>query len=1003
MLEEEGPSLERGLLLCEEPNQFGNYRRPSRRNPTKFRNRSYVGSIWINLQSNLKVLFRNGASVSLGVGCVRPSVVKVSLWATCLLLPSAPARKLQAQTVAGVREPGVSALVIDPSGAKIPHAEVLVFLAKNTTGAPVSKAQTDAAGQVSLTLPAGDYMMQVTASGFLKRQQPFRVSPRAVASLTVKLTIETSDETVTVSSDDGTDDNAISNGEALVLRGRKLNALSDNPSTFQQELNALVGGEESPQFRIDGFTGGRLPPKANIREIRINQNAYSAQFDQRGNTVIDIFTKPGTDKLHGFAYATGNTDAFNAPNPFNKGQQPGYHSTYFFGNLNGPLNKNTSFYLGLERGDQQNNAVVNVATLDSDLNQVKVSRAVPNPAVNQSYNLRIDRSFGKNNTFTGRFDFTNAHQINAGVGQLVLESQGYTSESKISTLQLGDTTIVGPHVVVESRFQYRRTRTSQSPVSNAPTVVVQGSFNGGGSSSQLFRDAQDSYEAQEYLSVDHGKHFLRAGARYRLTRDSNSSSAGYNGQYTFTTLGAYQTTLRGLASGQTPAQIRAAGGGASQYFVTAGTPGAVISTGDLGLYFEDEWKLRPSFSLISGLRYETQTAIPDHNDPAPRVGFAWLISRKHGQVPVVQLRGGVGLFYDRFPANNILTAARQNGVLQSSYYIQNPDFYPNAPAPPQLTSLQPTVYQIAPNLRSPYVTSWGLNAERSLAKHGSVGLGFTSERGSHQLLSRNANAPLNGIRPMGGTQNVYQYASEGHSSTKTLFAHGNLQFGNRGGLWASYFLRYRETNTGGLDSFVSNSYDINRDYGRTGFLTRNRGFVGGWFQLPFNVGGGMFLNAHSTTRFNITTGQDNNGDSIFNDRPSFATDLSRPSVVRTTLGDFDTAPIAGQTIIPINYGKAPNFYSLQTQVGRGFNFGPVVPAAAEAPKPKPGAKPAPPDRVYHLYVGLEAQNLLNRVNAATPVGQLSSQYFGQSLTLNNDQTSTTAANRVVNVFMNFNF
>lgn len=922
----------------------------------------------------------------------------------CVALPAALPMRGVAQAQLPAREPGLAVLVVDPSGAKIPHAELLVFLAQDTTGAPVKKAETDSTGQADLPLPAGDYVLQISANGFIKRQQSFRVRERAVASLTVKLTIETSNETVTVSSGDGTDDGAVSDGQAIVLRGQALKALSDDPKTLQQQLNALVSSEDSPQMRIDGFTGGRLPPKANIREIRINQNAYSAQFDQRGNSVIDIFTKPGTDKLHGFLYASGNTEALNAPNPYLR-QQPGYHSNGVFANLNGPLSKNTSFFLGVDRNDTESNAAVNAVVLDAGLNPVSPSQAVPNPSISSSYNLRIDRQLGKSNTFTGRLDYSTTHEENTGVGQLTLQSQGYTSDTKTTTLQLGDTTIAGPHVVLENRFQYRRTRAAQVPVSTAPTLIVQGSFNGGGSPGQVFRDAQDSYEFQEYLSVDRGKHFLRAGARYRLTRDSNTSSAGYNGQYTFATLTAYQTTLRGLAAGQTPAQIRAAGGGASQYFVTAGTPGAVIATGDLGLYFEDEWKVLPRFSLISGVRYESQSAIPDHNDPAPRVGFSWQIARKKGQVPVLQLRGGVGLFYERFPATDILTATRQNGVRQRSYYIQNPDFYPNAPAPAQLTAIEPTVRQIAPNLRSPYVTSWGLNAERGLAKYGNVGVGFTYERGLHQLLSRNANAPVNGVRPLGGTQNLYQYASEGHSSTKTVFAHANLQFGRHGGMWASYFLRYRQTNTSGVDSFVSDSNNLDRDYGRTGGLTRHRGFVGGWFQLPLQFAGGMFLSAHSTQRFNITTGQDNNGDSIFNDRPAFATDLSRPSVVRTAFGTFDTSPIAGQTIIPINYGKAPNFYSLQMQAGRGFTFGPKAPVdpSVPAPKPKPGAKPAPPDRLFHLYIGAEAQNLLNRVNRSTPVGQLSSERFGQSLTLNNEQTSTTAANRVVNVFLNFNF
>ncbi len=385
-----------------------------------------------------------------------------------------------------------------------------------------------------------------------------------------------------------------SSGDALVLKGRTLSTLSDDPTTLQQQLQALVGGGEDgqpPQFRIDGFSGGRFPSKDSIREVRVNQNAFSAQFDERGNSVIDIFTKPGTDKLHGTFFANGNADSLNARNPYIT-SQPGYHTTFFDGNLNGPIGKKTSFFVGGNRNDMENNAAVNAVTLDSSLNAVPFSQAIANPSVTNAVNLRIDRQISTNNTLTAHYEFADSRQTNGGVGQLVLSTQGTNTDTKTNTLQMGNTTVAGARFVAESRFQYLRTRLRQTPVSTAPTLIVQGSFNGGGSPNQSSEDKQDRYEFQEYLSYDRGNHFLRAGARYRLIRDSNFSTANYNGQYIFPTLTAYQVTLRGQAAGSTPAQIRAAGGGASQFILTAGTPSAAILTGDLGLYLEDEWKVR---------------------------------------------------------------------------------------------------------------------------------------------------------------------------------------------------------------------------------------------------------------------------------------------------------------------------------------------------------------------------------------------------------------------------
>ena len=429
--------------------------------------------------------------------------------------------------------PGISVLLTDPSGAAIANAPVRIFAADSSDGAPARDVTTDSTGHVLIALPAGTYLLQANAPGFNVVQQTLTLVDNASAlSLVLKLTVAVNAEVVQVGSED--DQAAASNGDALVLKGKTLSTLSDDPSTLQQQLQAIVGGSEDgpPQFRIDGFSGGRFPSKDSIREIRVNQNAFSAQFDQRGNTVIDIFTKPGTDKLHGSFYGNGNADTFNSRNPYIS-SQPGYHSTFFDGNLNGPLGKKTSFFVGGGRNDMENNAAVNAVVLDSNFNPIPFSQAIPNPSVTNSFNLRIDRQISANNTLTARYEFANSQLTNSGVGQLVLSTQGTNTDTKTNTLQLGNTTVVGTRFVAESRFQYLRTRTRQTPFSAAPTLVVQGSFNGGGSTGQSSEDKQDNYEFQEYLSFDRGNHFLRAGARYRLTRDSNFSTANYNGQYIF--------------------------------------------------------------------------------------------------------------------------------------------------------------------------------------------------------------------------------------------------------------------------------------------------------------------------------------------------------------------------------------------------------------------------------------------------------------------------------------
>ena len=304
-----------------------------------------------------------------------------------------------------IASPGVTVLVTDPSGAAIVHAPVRIFPAADTTdGQPLRAVTTDGSGRVAIEVPAGSYVLQAEAPGFNTVQQSLTLadgSPRL--SLVLKLTVAVETEQVRVQAED--EEGAGASGDTLVLKGDALRTLSQNTSTLQQQLQALVGESEDgqpAQFRIDGFSGGRFPPKDSIREVRINQNGYSAQFDERGNSIIDIFTKPGTDKLHGYVFANGNTDSFNARNPFITAE-PAYHTTFVDGNLNGPLGKKTSFFVGGNRNDMENNAAVNAVVLDAGLNSAPLSQAVPNPSVTNSVNLRIDRQLSTNNTFTGRY------------------------------------------------------------------------------------------------------------------------------------------------------------------------------------------------------------------------------------------------------------------------------------------------------------------------------------------------------------------------------------------------------------------------------------------------------------------------------------------------------------------------------------------------------------------------------------------------------------------------
>ncbi len=953
----------------------------------------------------------------------RMSRVLGTLPVVCLSVCAAFSSSAQTQSSASAiaASAAVTGTVVDRTGAAIPQAAI--HLHSDTAD---RDATADAAGRFTIDAPAGVYLLTVEAPNFAPyTRADFPLTAGAPAPLRIALEIATAVQEVTVGDATGGSTEASANGSALVFSGDKLATFSDDPATMNQELLALAGSDPTnpPQLYVDGFSNGTLPPKESIREIRINQNPFSAQYDQLGYGRIEMFTKPGTGKLHGEGSVQIGNSALNARNPYTTGPQPGYSSQYIDGNINGPLGKASSFFVSASRQNQASNAIINAVTLDdTTLLPSTVSEAVSNPIVNQSYSGRFDRQFGVSDTLIAKYIYNGNDVTNGGIGQLVLPAQAYNNTTHAQTLQLTDTHLFGAHVVLDAGLQYIRTHLRQDPVSSAPSLLVQGSFTDGGNNAQSLHDNADRLELQQYLSLSEGKHFIRTGLRYRLLREANLSSAGYNGQFQFPSLTAYQITRQGLAAGKTDAQIRATCvtqgdgtqvcGGATQFSVTAGNPTAKLVTGDLGLYAEDEWKATPNLTLNYGFRIESQSAIPDHFDVAPRVGAAYSVMRgKAAKSPFVVVRGGFGIFYTRFPSGNILQSLRQNGVSQQTSIVTDPSTYPNFPT--ALTAVPPTVYEVNPRLHAPYAMFGIVSVERSLGKRGNFAVTSFLRRSDHQLESLNINAPLpgtytfgvptSGMRPLGGTQNVYEYSSDGVSSGRTLNSNLNLNFGKKLSLWAFANISHVTADVGyGAGSFASNSYDVGQDHGpAAGFAPRQ--LYSGFNTHPgLGVSMNVFFAWRSHSNFNITTGQDNNGDTIYNDRPAFATDLSRPSVVRTAYGNFDTLPIAGQTIIPANYGNAPGVVYMELYANKAFRFGPRP--AADVAAVKPGSKPAPaPDPRYELAFGIGADNLLNHVNPGTPVGVLTSPFFGQSISLNTPFNNGTAANRQVLLRTSFSF
>src|ERR1700686_3649291 len=902
------------------------------------------------------------------VGVVRPVVLtRFVLGAAvfALLLASTGLFAQGAQTAGGI----LRGQVTDPSGSAIGNATVIVTTpAGNAITATTNR---DGIYEVKNLVP-GKYGVKVVAQGFaLFESSNVQILPGQIQKLDVPLTIEVREEKVTVPDQAAAalDTNPANNAGAIVLQGKDLEALSDDPDDLQSDLQALAGPSAGPnggQIYIDGFPAGQLPPKASIREIRINQNPFSAEYDKLGYGRIEILTKPGTDQWHGQLFLTGTASAFNSRSPFEplaEGKEPPrVQSTQFSGNIGGPLSKKASFFFNYEQRNINNLNVVSAEVVDPSSFQITpFSAAVPNPDTRINFSPRLDYQVTPGNTLTARYQYYRQTQDNESVGGFNLASLGTNAYDSESTVQISDMQTVNPRTINETRFQYIHEIANQTPVSSSPMISVSDAFASGGNTTGTIQDTQNRYELQNITYIVSGAHSFKIGGRLRSTTDNDSTNASFNGEYSFgkrqlpgctptpadnceiTPLQAYQITVMGLALGQSLAQIQALGGGASFYslnFNPAGRASASITYCDGALFAQDDWRLKPNITLSYGLRYEMQNNLGDHADFAPRVGIAWGIGAKGKNAPKTVLRAGSGIFYDRFTEDLVLQQQLQNGVVQQQFLVANPLFFnPSQTTLPSgfqgSTSAPETKFVANPNLRPPYIIQTGVSLERQLTRSANVAVTYLTSRGLHQFYSNfiNANAP--GLPPP--SEILYQFQSEGIFKQQQLIVNTNVRM-RMVSLFGYYVLNYANSDTSGPTYIPSDPLDPALDYGRASFDYRNRVFMGGSVNLPKGFRLSPFLIASSGPPFNITTGQDIFGNARFTARPAFATCSGAlpTNVVQTAFGCFNVSPQPGQTLIPINDAVGPARFTLNARLSKTFGFGKTKEATAAGGPGGPG-------------------------------------------------------------------
>ena len=842
-----------------------------------------------------------------------------------------------ALTFAQATDATLRVTVVDPSGAIIVGARVTL-----TPSAASLTADTGARGDATFSaLEPGRFTIHVESPGF----EPADVRDVRLRAgdnrREVKLKIAKFAETVQVGRDPR-ERASDPRGDAFttVLDQVQIDELPDDPDEMEQALRDMAG--PGAVLRVNGFRGGRLPPKNQIQQIRFRRNMFAADAHEPGFVSVDITTKPGIDNWRGSTSLGFRGAALTARNAFAPVKGDEQHERYGF-NLSGPLWKqHTSLAITADGIDAFDSKTI-VAALPSGYFSDSVRK--PNDSLNVS--ARLEHMLTKSQMFRAELQRNRSKADNLGVGDYDLIDRGYSQDWTQTVLRGSNTGAIGKTLYNELRAQWLDETYTFTPTSTAPAVLVLNAFNNGGA--QLAGSRGSSIlSITDDLDVATGRHAIRTGLQLDAGRYRTAELRNTTGTFTFASLDAYNA------------------GRPTTYTRNAGDPRVEISQAQLALYVQDDFRARKDLTISAGLRQEYQSHIGGFN-LAPRGGIAWS-PFKSGKTTI---RGGGGVFFDWFDALAYEQGVQLDGTHQQIETITQPG-YPNPILGGTALALPAGRVQFAANLVQPRMTEAVAGIEQVLSGDMRINAMFIRRRGANQLRGVNVNAPLSsGVRPDPAAGAVTELQSVANTQFDAISVNLNFQRMPRRLFVTANYTFGRSTNeTDSPYGLPADSYNLAAERGPALGFARHRfmSLVNVPLKARFRLG--TSLRVQSGTPYNITTGRDENGDTVSNDRPAGVTRNTGLGAAQIDLGLRLSWNVAFG-------GAAPPPAGPQVRIVRGDSADPL---SGMGGMDSAGKR-------YGLELYAQAYNALNHFNALNFSGVVGSPFFGQP-------TSAAAPRRV---------
>jgi hypothetical protein len=826
--------------------------------------------------------------------------------------------------------------VADPSDAVIPGATVTLVgpLPAEDAVAVITDERGEALAE---GLAPGTYRVRVELEGF----EPTDLGEVAIGARRVRKSVTLalgrfSDElTVTRDETDRAIDDAFSN----TLSEEQIDQLPDDPDEMAQTLEQMAG--PGAVLRVNGFEGGRLPPKEQIQQIRFRFDPYSADNHEGGRPRVDIQTRPGGGEWRNTANVGFRDQSLDARNAFADERGDGETQRGRW-SVNGPLVKGrTSFALTVGGANVFESQTIVATPPSGPVNDI-VARGTDEMDVD----FRLEHGLTKTHTLRVEFMRETGNATNLGVGDFDLPERAYTRETADNRIRVSDIGTFGRRFANELRVEYAWGDTTIDSFSDALTVDVQNQFTSGGA--QIESDVR-AWEVELFDQVEFTvarKHNLRTGFEVEANRYRSFERRNMNGTYVFASLDDYEA------------------GRPLHFSVRVGEPLVTYSRLEGAWWIQDDWRLRKTLQLGFGLRHEMQTQLRDWNNFAPRTSVTWTPSRS-GKTTV---RAGAGLFYDWYEASTYEQTIRVDGFHQQDFIIRDPS-YPRLPLI-DADGLPPSSrIQAASNLEMPTTRRVSAGLEHQLTPWMRLRANAFDEHSWNVLRGVDINAPVNGERPDPAFGRITQIESVGRRDTRgfdvnAMFNHQPWQ------LFGSVFYRHAwaMNDADGPLSLPANSFDVAAEWGPARDDIRHRIF--GFFNVRLPTGFGLFINAraNSGAPYNITTGFDDNGDTVTSDRPE---GVGRNSARGDWQSNVDMRVSWG-------FGRRGGGFDGGGRGGPGGRGGgggggPQVVRIGEGP----GGQSAGSNLGFELYV--QAFNVFNTTSYTTYSGVATSSFFGEPI------------------------